>query len=240
MIAIFQKAFRGILAISGLTLALPAMAVVIPYTVSSVAPQQYASPVIPPADAPWGTDGYPGDTIELQSYSGTFDLSVGTSIQKINTLLWIVNYTYGGTATDPNAWSDVASAISLSRQIQLGTETATLTQTGLLNATWANDYLNLDAGSTITLHVGNYQVDITPLAASYGGEGSDGGATTFDGGNPWAQPAQDLYAQFVVTESSVVVATPEPRGIAMLIGLAAISCGGSAVSRFRKKNASIQ
>ncbi|MEI6561721.1 MAG: hypothetical protein WCO68_06520 [Verrucomicrobiota bacterium] len=229
------KALASTLALAALILASPAQATLVAYTVDAVAPLQLASPIAAPADAPWGANGYPGDTLSLQSYSGGFDLTVGTSIQKINALDWTVNYTYGGTATDPNAWSDVQSAFTLSRQIQIGEGTAILTQTGLLTAGWDNDYLHLNAGSTATLYTQGYRIDITTLATPYGGAGSDGGATTFDGGNPWTQPSQDLYAQFVVTQDSGMAAAPEPGSIAALMGLAALSLGSSAVSRMRSK-----
>jgi hypothetical protein len=48
------------------------------YTVDGVAPQQFAGLVTPPADAPWGPNGYPGDTVELQAYTGSLDLTPGT------------------------------------------------------------------------------------------------------------------------------------------------------------------
>ena len=230
-----KKTLASALALAGFAFALPAHAILVPYTVDEVAPLQLASPIAAPADAPWGPNGYPGDTLSLQSYSGAFDLTVGTSIQKINTLNWTVDYTYGGTATDPNAWNDVNSNFTLSRQIQIGSQTAILNQTGLLSASWANDYLNLDASPVTTLYLQGYKIEITALATPYGGAGSDGGATTFDGGNPWGQPSQDIYAQFVVTEASGMAAAPEPGSIAALMGLAALSLGTSAVSRMRSK-----
>ena len=85
------------------------------------------------------------------------------------------------------------------------------------------------------MYTQGYRIDITPLATPYGGEGSDGGATTFDGNNPWVQPAQDVYAQFVVTNASNIAAAPEPGSIAALLGLSALSCGGGVVSRLRSK-----
>ena len=205
------------------------MAVVVSLSVDGVATQQFASSVTPPADAPWGVDGYPGDAVTIQSYTSTFDLTQGTTIQKVNSLLWTVDYTYGGTATDPNAWSDLSFDVNALRQIHIGTETATLTQFGELNASWDNDYLGFSSGSTVSLITQGYKVDITPLAIS------SAGATNFDGSNPWAQPSQDLYAQFTVTAVPGLVAAPEPGGIAALIGLVGFTCGSSAVSRLRMK-----
>ena len=231
MKTVFKKAL-GFLVIAGLALASPTYAVLVTYTVDGVAAQQFASPTTPPADAAWGVNGYPGDTVELQSYTGTFDLTVGTTIQKINSLLWTVNYTYGGTATDANAWSDVPFTLSAIREIQIGEATATLSQTGSLNAQWDNDYLGFSLGSTVTLYTQGYRIDITPLAVD------STGATNFDGSNPWVQPSQDVYAQFVVTEDSgSIAAAPEPGSIAALVGLILVSCGSPMVSRLRTQKA---
>jgi len=232
MKAALKKALASAVALAGFAFALPAHAVVVPYTVDAVAPLQLAAPIAAPADSTWGANGYPGDTISIKAYTGAFDLTVGTSVQKINTLDWTVNYTWEGT--EANHW-DVPSTFTLSRQIQIGTGTAILTQTGLLTATWENDYLNLGTGSTATLYTQGYRIDITALGTPYGGAGSDGGAIIVDNNNPWVQPAQDIYAQFVVTQDSGIAAAPEPGGIAALMGLAALSLGSSAVSRIRSQ-----
>ena len=221
MKTIFKKSLASVLAIAGMALSMPAHAVVIPYTVDGVDAQQFASPVTPPADAPWGVNGYPGDTVALQSYTGSFDLALGTSIQKINSLLWTVDYTYGGTATDPNAWSDVLFNINANRLIHIGTQTASLSQAGTLLAAWDNDYLGFASGSTVSLTTGGYQIDITPLALP------SSGATNFDGSNPWVQSPQDMYAQFVVSAAPPIASAPEPGSIAALIGLAAASCASA-------------
>ncbi len=220
----------GVLIYAGLALTLPASAVLVDYSVDGVAAQQFASPVTPPADAPWGVSGYPGDTVALESYKGTFDLTVGTTTQKLNSLLWSVNYTYGGTATDPNVWNDVSFTLSAGRTLHIGDGTALLDQSGSLTAGWDNDYLGLSEGSTVTLFTQGYQIDITPLAVPASG------ASNFDGNNPWEQPAQDIYARFVVTEApGGLVAAPEPGSILALAGLALISCGSPVVSRLRSK-----
>ena len=220
-----------VLAIASFALASSARASLVSYTVNGVAPQQLTAPIAAPADAPWGAAGYPGDTVELQSYTGTFDLTLGTSTQKINSLLWLVNYTYGGTATDPNAWSDVSFDLNATREIHIGTETATLSQTGLLTASWDNDYLGFSGGPTVSLDYQGYHIAITTLATP------STGASNFDGDAPWAQSAQDMYARFVVTTSSNMTSAPEPSSIAALIGLAGLSCGSSMASRRRSKKA---
>ena len=229
MNTIFKKTWSCMLALAGLAFAASAHATLVSYTVDGVAAQQYAGSVTPPADAPWGVNGYPGDTVALQSYTGSFDLTLGTSVQKINSLLWTVNYTYGGTATDPNAWSDVLSSIDATRLIHIGTETATISQFGTLDAAWDNDYLGFSSGSTATLFYQGYQIDITPLAVE------SAGATNFDGDNPWVQPSQDIYAQFVVSAAPSTASAPEPGSIAALLGLVALSGGSSVVSRLRSK-----
>ena len=232
MKTILKKTLSSVLAIAGFAFASPSYAIVVPYTVDGVASQQFASPVTPPADAPWGVSGYPGDTVGLQSYTGTLNLAIGTTIQKINSLLWTVDYTYGGTATDPNAWSDVQFNLSATRDIHIGAGTATLSQSGLLSASWDNDYLGVAAGSTVSVYNQGYRIDITPLAVE------SSGATNFDGSNPWVQPAQDMYAQFVVTAADSVVAAPEPGSIAALVGLLLFTCGSPMVSRLSSKKAS--
>lgn len=214
---------------------LPAQATLVTYTVGGVAPQQFTASTTPPADAPHVLDGqgYPGDTVALQSYTGTFDLTVGTSVQKINSLFWNVNWTYGGTATDSSdsAWQNLAFSMDLSRQIQIGDASATLNQTGNLDVEWENDYLNLDAGSTTTLFYDGYEIAITPTVTPYGGSDNQGGAYSMGD-----QPAQDVYAQFVVTEVNDAMANaPEPSSIAALIGLGVVTCGGSVASRIRSK-----
>lgn len=94
-------------------------AALVDYTVSGWGPTSYPAPTTPPANAPWGTDGYPVDTLELQTYTGSLDLTPGTYTQKINTLLWSIDYTYGGTATDPNVWSDLSFNVNALRNISL-------------------------------------------------------------------------------------------------------------------------
>lgn len=160
--------------------------------------QQFPASITPPANAPWGPNGYPGDTVALQAYAGTLDLTPGTSTQKINSLLWTIDYTYGGTENDPNAWSDLHFVFNAVRNLTIDGVTGSIGQGGNLDAQWDNDYLSLGAGSTLTFTVQGYQVAVKPLAL-----GSVGGSN-FDGGNPWVQPSRDVYAEFTVS------AVPEP------------------------------
>ena len=129
-------------AVLGATLAMPASAAT--YMVDGVAEMQFPAPTTPPVNAPWGPDGYPGDTIELQSYNGTFNLTPGITTHTINMLDWTIDYTYGGTATDPYDWSDVITPFSLDREITIGGVTGTLSQTGQLTNSWDNDYVTID------------------------------------------------------------------------------------------------
>jgi len=163
--------------------------------------QQFPAPTTPPANAPHGSNGYPGDTVALQTYTTTtdiLDLTPGTYTQKINTLLWTIDYTYGGTATDPNAWSNLSFGVNTTRGITFdGGATGSFSQTGLLEVTYDNDYLQLYSGGTITLLVQGYNIAITPLGLA------EVGGSNFSGGNPWAQPSRDVMAEFVITAAPV-------------------------------------
>lgn len=185
------------------------------YTVDGWGPTQYPGPVTPPSTAYWGTNGYPGDTLELVTYTGTLDLTPGSYTQKINTLLWTINYTYAGTATDPDAWSNLSFNDTASRAISFGLgPSGSLSQAGLLEVTWANDYLSLSGGPTASFMVEGYKVDVTPLGLARAG------GSNFSGDNPWIQPARDIMARFDV------VAVPEPGTILFLclglVGLAGV------------------
>jgi hypothetical protein len=206
-----QKRFLVVLALVSIVLAaaLPAAAATVNYSVGGWGSQQFPAPTPPPAIAPWGPNGYPGDAVELQAYTGTLDLTPGTSVLKINTLLWAIDYTYGGTTTDPDAWSDVPFAISAPRSMSVGASNGALVQTGSLNCTWDNDYLSFAAGSAIDFVVVvsglSYTVHVTPLALGpfEGVFPSPQSLPTLSPqaiacAFPCAQPARDMMAQFNV------------------------------------------
>ena len=221
--------YLGMLAGIGLILAVAGTAGAdsVTYTVSGWGPTQFPGPVTPPEGSPWGPDGYPGDTVELQTYTGSLtipDLLLGQSTtftQKINTVLWTIDYTYAGTETQwdyPDHWSDLSFDINAPRGITIGTASGSLSQTGLLESTWFNDYLSFSAGSKTSFLVGTYRVDVTPLGlARVGG-------SNFSGDNPWIQPSRDLMAKFDVT------LVPEPVTMAgLMLGI------GSVVTYVRKR-----
>lgn len=190
------------------------------FSTAGTGSMHYPGPVTPPSAAPWGTNGYPGDTVELLGLTGSLDLIAGSSqILKINTVKWTIDYTYAGTATDPEAWTDLTFNILAVQSMQLGAASGNLHQNGTLRASWDNDYLSFLNGATSTFVAGNYQVKVTPLGLTEVGG-------SFSGGNPWVQPTRDLYAQFDVT-----TAVPLP-GIVYL-GLTLL--GGVAGTRFLRR-----
>jgi hypothetical protein len=196
-----MKKLITICAIVIFALAVPAGAVSIEYTVSGWGPTQYPGPLTPPEDAPWGSDGYPGDTIELQTYNGTLDLTPGTYTQKINTILWTVDYTYGGT---PEPWPDMLLNDSLTRNMTLGAVTGDLDQTVNLRVNYWYDYLSLDSGPTTTFIVQGYQVNVTPLLLP------EKKMNNWSGDPPWTQSPRDITARFDVT------VVPEPATTCLL------------------------
>jgi hypothetical protein len=172
---------------------------------------QFPSDLVVPDNAPWGPDGYPGDTVELQTYTGTLDLTVGTTVQKINTLLWTIDYTYGGT---PEPWPDITFDFATPRNISIDAGPAgNLNQNGHLLVNYYNDYLSLLSGSATSFVVQGYQVTVTPLGLS------EVGGSNFDGNNPWVQPSRDVMAEFVVTQ------IPEPATM-VLLGLGGLLLRG--------------
>lgn len=172
------------------------------YSVAGSGVMHFPSTLTVPEDAPWGPNGYPGDTVELQTYTGTLDLTPGTSVQKINTLLWTIDYTYGGT---PEPWPDMPFNFDISRNISIDAGTAdALNQTGLLLVNYDNDYLSFSVGSTTSFVVQGYKVEVTPL-------GLIPQSGYFDGYNPWVQTSRDMMAIFVVT------AVPEPATMCLLV-----------------------
>ncbi|MGA2915778.1 MAG: PEP-CTERM sorting domain-containing protein [Sedimentisphaerales bacterium] len=187
-------------------MAVSAGAATVNYTVSGWGPTQFPGPLTPPEDAPWGPDGYPGDTVELQTYNGTLDLTPGTYVQKINTLLWTVDYTYGGS---PEPWPDMFLNDSLTRNMTLGGVPGALDQTVNLLVNYWYDYLSLDSGPTTTFIVQGYRVDVTPLLLP------EKKMNNWSGDNPWTQSPRDIMARF-----DVII--PEPATICLL-GLGILS-----------------
>jgi len=215
-----MKKLITICAIVIFVMAMSAGATTINYTVSSWGPTQYPASTTPPTDAPWGVNGYPGDTLEMVTYTGTLDLTPGTYNLKINTLKWTIDYTYGGTETQwdyPDHWSDLSFNINTSRGMSIGTAADSLSQAGLLEVTWFNDYLSFGSGSTTSFTVQGYQVDVTPLGLSRVA------GSNFSGSNPWAQPERDVMARFDVV--------PDPATI-YLLGL-----GGLGLLRRKRSKA---
>jgi hypothetical protein len=201
-------------------MAMSAGAATVNYTVSAWGPNQYPAPTAPPEGAPWGVNGYPGDTLGLVTYTGTLELTPGIYELKINTLDWTINYTYGGTETAwdyPNHWSDVLFSITAIRSISFNAGPAgSLSQTGLLTCKWDDDYLTFNDGTTASFNVQGYAVEVTPLGLS------PVAGSNFSGSNPWVQPEHDVMARFDV------VLVPEPATICLL------ALGSLALGRKRK------
>ena len=202
-----------------------ARAETIEYTVSGLGPTNYLGPHAPPAGSPHLVNGlgYPGDAVALMTFTGTLDLTPGTYIQKLNTLSWSISYTYAGTDDDwtndaTGDWLQLQFPVNADRTMSFGAgPSSSLSQTGLLEVNWDNDYLAVSAGSTSTFFVPGYQIDVTPLAvARMAGSNFPG----FPGGTPWIQPSQDIMASFDV------IAIPEPGTLVLLLtaGLGLLAC----------------
>jgi len=167
---------------------------------------QLPGPLTPPPDAPWGPNGYPGDTVAFQTYTGSLNLTPGTSDHKISTLLWNVDYTYGGT---PEPWPDMnLSFTATPNMFFVGGSSGNLNQTGLDRVNYYHDYLSLSQGSTTSFFIDNtYRIDVTPI----------GLASQCDNNNLGTQPSREVDATFVVT------AIPEPLTMAgLFLGLAGV------------------
>ena len=217
----FAKTLHVATAILVIVLAFPAAAVTVNYTVGGTGPMQFPAETPPPSGAPWGEDGYPGDTVELQQYTGTLELTPGTYYQKINTLLWTIDYTYGGTADCwdyPACWSELSFAVSAPRPITIHTLSGSLSQTGQLECDWDNDYLQFAAGSTVSFMISGCTVYVTPLAVDRYGAfwGSANSLSTQSPQAPMCvipcvQPPRDMMAKFVVEGTVPVVPTTWSR-----------------------------
>lgn len=202
----------GVIPLALLVLASPALGLTINYDIGGTGPMQFPADTQPPDNAPWGPDGYPGDTVEFEGYVGSVTLEVGeTVIQKINTLHWIIDYTYGGTEDDPDDWSDLQFPFDAERSVALnGVASGAIDQEGLLEVTWFNDYLTIYEGPSRYFFLDRYRLEITPLGLARQG------GTNFNGGNPWTQPDRDVMGQFALTE------VPEPSTLmtgSLLLGM---------------------
>lgn len=190
-------------------------AVTVNYSVDGWGPTAFPASTPAPDNALWGPNGYPGDTVALQAFSGTLNLTEGTSLLKINTLLWTIDYTYGGTATDPSygAWQELSFPFDLTRHMNLDGQIQSLSQGGLLECLYTNDYLRLSGGPTATWLIDGYKIDVTPmgLAAAEGVFLSDQ--------NPWVQAPRDVMARFEVTR------VPDHGNTLCILGLGLLAIG---------------
>jgi hypothetical protein len=223
MKAASPKGLGVMVAIAVLCVAWSAEALTVQYSVGASGPMHFPAALVPPEDAPWGPNGYPGDTVWLDGYTDSFDLQYGSSVLKVNTLHWMIDYTYGGTATDPNDWHDLTFDFAAPRSMTLDAGTSVLGQAGQLRCTWDNDFLSFENGLATRFVVGRYQIDVTPLGLSQAG-------SDFGGSNPWIQPTADLTARFDVSE------VPEPTSL-VLGGLALLAFGAGRVRSKRRQNA---
>jgi len=208
-----MKKLAPICAVVIFVMTMSAGATTINYTVSGWGPNQYPASITPPTSAPWCVDGYPGDTLGMVTYTGTLDLTPGTYNLKINTLNWTIDYTYGGTATNPDDWSNVFHNITAIRSISFdGGPSGSLSQTALLENQWANDFLTIDEGATSSFTVGGFQVNVTPLGLD------QFGGTNFDGSNPWVQSQTDIIARFDVVSEPATTTTIAALPVANSVG----------------------
>jgi hypothetical protein len=195
------------------------------YNLGNLALTNYPGPNAAPSTASHVLDGlgYPGDAVGFQGSGGTLVLTPGTSTQKIGELLWNISYTYAGAGypTDPDAgWAELSFYPSIAPSISFtGGPSGSLSQSGLLEVNWDNDYLTLSGGTTSSFLVSGYQVDVTPLAVTRTGGTLFPG---FPGGTPWVQPNMDVMATF---EVSKVTAVPEPSTM-LFLGFALVGLAG--------------
>lgn len=181
-------------------------------TVGNWGATSYPGPNPPPSTAPHVLDGlgYPGDTVAFQGAPVMLDLTEGAHIETIGSLLWSIAYTYAGRGdvNDPDAgWRELQFPVNMSYSMSFdGGSSSNVSQSGLLEVNWDNDYLSLYGGSTSTFFVPGYQIDVTPLGIDRT-EGSN--FSGFPGGTPWEQPAQFVQAEFVVTKQVI----PEPMSL---------------------------
>lgn len=193
----------------------------ISYSVGSWS-QQFPNPDYPtiPLDAPWGPNGYPGDTVTLEGFTGTLELTQGVYTQKVGTLEWLVNYTYNGPV---EPWPDVLFNFTANRSITFGVTqyNDALSQTGLLRGNYDYDYLSLNQGPNATFFAEGYKVEVASLALA------EKKMDNWSGDAPWTQQSRDIIGTFTVT------AVPEP-GTIMFLGLTLVGLAGAG-RKFIKK-----
>lgn len=223
---------RVALTIAILAMAVPAQAA-ISYAVGGTGEMLFPGPNTPPPTAAHELDGqgYPGDMVEFVAFSDMLVLTPGTSVLKINTLRWNVDWTYAGDGNplDPDAgWVQLLFNFVASRTMTIGSSTGNISQPGSLEVNWDNDYLTISGGSTTSFSVPGYQIDVTPIGiARHEGVG----VGLWAGTAPWPQADVDVMAQFDITE--VAAAVPEPASI-IVWSLVALTVGG--VSWRRRRN----
>lgn len=196
------------------------------YTVAGWGAQNFPGYAVPDG-AEWGPNGYPGDKVELQQFTGSLDLTPGTYQKKINTLLWTGYYTYAGTPS--GGWDELIFNFSTPRNLSVDGHTTSVSQNGLLAVNYDTDYLSFSAGSTVSLYVQGYRVDITPLGLAPAGAGWSGPIQ--DG---IVQDSRDLMAEFVVTLDASAAAVPEPSTY-IAGALLLLPFGASTLRVLRKK-----
>jgi hypothetical protein len=166
-------------------MAASAGAVTVNFTVGGWGPNRYQDPAYL---------NYPGDELEMETFGGTIDLTLGwTDVLKINTLQWLLDSTSNGTIS-----FDITAERSISFD---GGPTGDISQTGILEVKLDDDYLTFYDGDTVSFSVQGYTVEVTPLGLPRRG-------AYYPGYTPWQQDPADVMARFVVT--------PEPATMALL------------------------
>ncbi len=228
---ISTRTLAGLVLAASLAFAGPSLAVL--YTAGTWS-SAFPGPYTPPPDAPHfldGLGGYPGDTVSLLGHSGSLNLAPGTYVQKLNTLDWIIHFTWGGDAAynaQHNyglAWPDLLIDFTMVSDFTIGTANGTISQGGRLRINWDNDFISLAEGTASLFVVDGYTVRVTPLAIA------EVGGSNFSGNPGWNQPDLNVMARFEVEE------VPEPTTLAMAGVLLAFAAGCALRSARRKRRA---
>lgn len=201
-------------------------------TWSSTFPGPYTPPP-PNPDNPLPHPSYPGDTVTLLGHSGTLDLVPGSYVKQLNTLDWIIDWTWGGDDAYNDegdwdaSWPDLSIDFTMVSDFTIGTATGTISQGGRLSINWDNDYVSLFDGPASLFQVDGYNIRVTPLAmAAVGGSNFDPWPIP-----PWNQPDLNVMARFEVEP------VPEPSGL-VLTGLRLAFVGGGSIHAARRRKAS--